>query len=322
MTIDKQGIILSTKEKVLRKLLRAFYLLMDKDNNDSLDLLRHNLLLPHASSVIRHLKKITTCNKMQRIFCRRYTVGTITFQLESKIHIIYLKNLIGYTYSFSEMFNEAVLYFDEATSDILELLGVNDKHYHADLVELMMLSFDELTVPFEQKAIELFIAANVFIHKNLAVFKKVSKDYVLNKYRNANDVEILKSVHKLEKATHLVQEEYDELLRKGYAVQEEMLGSEFLFGLLISILHTFGRRLFYQPDVIDWSLGTTFFPYLVISSKLSKMTYLNDNQVHTEESIEHCTHKKIRKHVKFNRRYSWLTERSEMQAVFIFFCKW
>lgn len=57
MTIDKQGINLSTNEKVLRKLLRAFYLLMDKDNNDSLDIIRHNLLLPHARSVIRHLKK-------------------------------------------------------------------------------------------------------------------------------------------------------------------------------------------------------------------------------------------------------------------------
>lgn len=56
---------------------------------------------------------------------------------------------------------------------------------------------------------------------------------MLNRYRNANDVEILKSVlenHKLEKATHLVQDEYNELLTKGHAVQEEMLGSEFLFG--------------------------------------------------------------------------------------------
>ncbi|CAG2213623.1 unnamed protein product [Mytilus edulis] len=48
--------VLITNEKLLGKLLRAFFLLMDKDNKQKSDLRRHTLLVPHARAVLEKLK--------------------------------------------------------------------------------------------------------------------------------------------------------------------------------------------------------------------------------------------------------------------------
>ncbi|XP_071135814.1 uncharacterized protein [Mytilus edulis] len=53
---EMEAEVLLTNEKLLRKLLRAFFLLMDKDNKHKSDLQRHTLLVPHARAVLEKLK--------------------------------------------------------------------------------------------------------------------------------------------------------------------------------------------------------------------------------------------------------------------------
>ncbi|CAG2188901.1 unnamed protein product [Mytilus edulis] len=147
----------------------------------------------------------------------------------------------------------------------------------------------------------------------------ISKDYVINKYRNANDVKILTSVleiDKLEETTYFVEKEYIELCMKGYAIPEERLGNEFLLSLIVSVFHTFGRRSFYQPDDIDWSLGKIFFSYFAIARKLLYMTNLNDNHLPNTKST---TQYEKSESVQFNGLFTCLTERNEMQSVLSFF---
>ncbi|CAC5386109.1 unnamed protein product [Mytilus coruscus] len=289
---DKQGIIHTSNEKILRKLFRALFMLMDKDNHNPSDLHRHNLLLPHACAVIKHLKKMKISEKDKPNLSP--TQDLLYNQLENDVHVVYVKDIIGYTFSFSEMYYEASSYFDEAKSDLLELLRVNDKKFHNDLLGLTKLISDpyELKILVEEKSKELFHATEEFIREHTLALQTISKDYVLDKYRNRDDVEILKGVlgnhNELEKTTHLVERELNELCMKGYAVPEERLGNEFMLSLLVSVCHTFGRRLFYQPDDIDWSLEST------------KQCEKNEN-------------------MQFNRLSSCLTERSEMQSVLNFF---
>ncbi|XP_052090104.1 uncharacterized protein LOC127726694 [Mytilus californianus] len=317
---DKQGIIHTSNEKILRKLLRALFMLMDKDNHNPSDLHRHTLLLPHACAVIKHLKKMKISEKDKENLSP--TQDLLYNQLENDVHIVYVKDIIGYTFSFSEMYYEASSYFDEAKSDLLELLRVNDKKFHNDLLRLTKLTSDpyELKTLVEEKSRELFHATEEFIREHTLALQTISKDYVLDKYRNRDDVEILKGVlgnHiELEKTTHLVEREFNELCMKGYAVPEERLGNEFMLSLLVSVCHTFGRRLFYQPDDIDWSLGKIFFSYLAIARNLSYMTNLKDNHLPNKESTKQC---EKNENMQFNRLSSCLTERSEMQSVLNFF---
>lgn len=312
---NKKYINHTKNDKILRKLSRAFFLLMDKDTKNQSDVYRHNLLLPHACAVINHLKQIKMNIDVKSDSSLK--VDLQFYQLENAIHVIYIQDIIGYTYSFSEMFNEASSYFDEAKRDLLELLRVNDKEFHNDLLGLTRLTFDpyELKSLVEDKSRELFQATEGFISEHRCALQAISKDYVLNKYRNADDVKILTSVleiDELEKSTYIVEKEYIKLCMRGYAVPAERLVNEFLLSLLISVFHTFGRRLFYQPDAIDWSLGKIFFSYLAIARKLSYMTNLKDNyKLHTE-STEQCEKSEI---LQFNRLFSCLTERSEMQYV-------
>ncbi|XP_063402447.1 uncharacterized protein LOC134686695 [Mytilus trossulus] len=316
---NKQSIIHTSKENILRKLLRAFFLLMDKDNQNPVDLRRHNLILPHACSVIKHLKKNIINEKDKSN--SSLTKDLLYNQLEREVHVVYINDLIGYTLSFNEMYYEASSYFDGAKRNLLKLLRVNDEEFHNDILGFTKLTSDpyELTTLVDEKSIELFQATDEFIRANRLALQTISKDYVFNKYRNANDGKILSSVleiDELEEASYFVEKEYNELCMKGYAIKEERLGGEFMLSLLVSICHTFGRRLFYQADDINWSLGKTFFSYLTIARKLSYMTNLSDNHLPNTGSTKQ--YEKIES-MQLNRLFTCLTERSEMQSILSFF---
>lgn len=123
-------------------------------------------------------------------------------------------------------------------------------------------------------------------------------------------------IDKLEETTYFVEKEYIELCMKGYAIPEERLGNEFLLSLIVSVFQTFGRRSFYQPDDIDWSLGKIFFSYFAIARKLLYMTNLNDNHLPNTKST---TQYEKSESVQFNGLFTCLTERNEMQSVLSFF---
>lgn len=160
---NKQSIIHTSKENILRKLLRAFFLLMDKDNQNPVDLRRHSLILPHASSVIKHLKKNIINEKDKSNLSM--TKDLLYNQLEREVHVVYVTDLIGYTLSFNEMYYEASSYFDEAKRDLLELLRVNDEEFHKDILAFTKLTSDpyELKSLVDQKPRELFQATDELI---------------------------------------------------------------------------------------------------------------------------------------------------------------
>ncbi|CAG2185105.1 unnamed protein product [Mytilus edulis] len=110
--------------------------------------------------------------------------------------------------------------------------------------------------------------------KHLYSVKNVSDDYVINKYRNAEDAKILSRLlekQELAETTHLIKDEYVQLSHRGYAVPLKLISKEFLFELVISVLHTYGRRLFYLPDKKDIQTAQTFLSYLAVAHELSKM---------------------------------------------------
>lgn len=287
-----------THEKLLRKLLRAFFLLMDKDNKQKSDLQRHTLLVPHARVVLEKLKAEMK-NKQEDEPFRN---------LEYVIQVIYLKHIIGYTYSFIEMFSEASEYFEDAKKDLFGLLNL-EKTFQIEFDMLLKADRDLLQQESLvcKKTKELYSAIVDFISNtnHLYSIKNVSEDYVINKYRNAEDVNMLSRLlekHYLEESTHLIKNEYVQLSHSGYAVPLEGLSEEFVFELVISVLHTYGRRLFYLPDKRDIQTAQIFFSYLAVGHELSK--YISENE---DSDIDRLS--------------SVLTERSVIQSVLHFLCR-
>lgn len=75
------------KIELLKKLLRSFFLSLDKDNNNEKDLIRHKALLPHARKVI---DCIETLIKKDR---------TAITGKEFQMHLIFVSDVISYTMS-------------------------------------------------------------------------------------------------------------------------------------------------------------------------------------------------------------------------------
>ncbi|XP_076079735.1 uncharacterized protein LOC143049857 [Mytilus galloprovincialis] len=293
-----------THEQLLRKLLRAFFLLMDKDNKQKSDLQRHTLLVPHARAVLEKLK------------------AEMKDKLEVEpgyvLQLIYLKDIIGYTYSFNEMFSEASEYFEDAKNNLFELLNV-EKSFILDFEKLMVAKWDIVCKHscLTEKTRQLYSVIDEFIKKanHLPSVKHLSEDYVINRYRNAEDVEVLSRLlekQKLAETTHLVKDEYVQLSRRGYAVPLEWLNTEFLFELVISVLHTYGRRLLYFSDNRDIKTAKIFFSYLAVANDLSKM-FIKENQLQNFGSDNGKSNT--------DRLSSVLTERSVIQSVLHWFCK-
>ncbi|XP_052090140.1 uncharacterized protein LOC127726712 [Mytilus californianus] len=304
---EMEAEVLLTNEKLLKKLLRAFFLLMDKDNKHKSDLQRHTLLVPHARAVLEKLKAEMK-GKLE---------GAPFKNVDHILQVIYLKDIIGYTYSFNEMFSEASEYFEDAKKDLFKLLNV-EKTFQVDIEKLVKADCDI----FHQESLvcektkELFSTIVDFINnaKQLPSVKKVSEEYVINKYRNAQDAEVLSRLLKkqeLAETTHLIKDEYVQLSHRGYAVPLEGLSKEFLFELIISVLHTYGRRLFYLPDDRDIQTAKIFFSYLSVANELSKMKYISEN---------HLSFGSEQGKSDIDRLSSVLTERSKIQSVLDFLC--
>lgn len=163
-----------------------------------------------------------------------------------------------------------------------------------------------------EKTEELYTAIVNFISnaKQMSSVKQVSEDYVLNKYRNAQDVGVLSKLlgkQKLSENSHLTKSEYFDLSKKGLAISFELLSEEFVFELVISVLHTYGRRLFYLTDDSDTHTAKLYFSHLCVARKLSEIKYLKE-----KDNEKEC--------LKLNRLSFMLTERSEIQSVIDFPC--
>ncbi|CAC5403782.1 unnamed protein product [Mytilus coruscus] len=157
---------------------------MDKDNKHKSDLQRHTLLVPHARAVLEKLK----AEMKDKLEVEPFK------NLEYFLQVIYLKDIIGYTYSFNEMFSEASEYFEDAKKDLFELLNV-EKTFQVEFDMLLKADCDLLQQESLvcEKTKELYSAIVDFINNAnyLSSVKKVSEDFVINKYRNAEDVKIL-----------------------------------------------------------------------------------------------------------------------------------
>ncbi|VDI74037.1 Hypothetical predicted protein [Mytilus galloprovincialis] len=206
------------------------------------------------------------------------------------------------------MFSEASEYFEDAKKDLFGLLNV-EKIFQIEFDILLkadcnLIQHESLVC---EKTKELYSSIVDFINntKHLYSVQNVSEDYVINKYRNADDVKILSRLlekQELAETTHLIKDEYVQLSHRGYAVPLEWLSKEFLFELVISILHTYGRRLFYLSDKRDIQTAQIFFSYLAVAHELSKMV----------TGIENSDK---------DRLSSVLTERSVIQSVLNFLCR-
>ncbi|XP_052087243.1 uncharacterized protein LOC127724345 [Mytilus californianus] len=255
---------LQTRERnLLKQLLRAFMYVMDKDNRSKIDFKRNKMMVQHARSALIHADELFKKDQSLR------------HDLEFLMSVIYVHDLVGYTYNFDGILNVAAHHSDMAKSYCFVLLNVEQVAFENDLKDQCrrVESIDQLDRFCKEKAKHLFDEMKSVASGNADKFINFAKYYILEKYRAEDDISALSKIleNDLERETRLNESEFETLRHKGYAVPLEDMTRLFLYELLLSTFYTHGRRIFYLITPVDVIKARTFCSYLYISYHLAQM---------------------------------------------------
>ncbi|CAC5402499.1 unnamed protein product [Mytilus coruscus] len=238
--------IYSSKKELVEKLLGSVFLLMDKDNGSRNSLRHHTLLLPHARAVIYHLNDYIS-DKTPNV-----TSNVCLENTELIVKMIYMNDLVGFISSYSETCTFSHLYFEQTKCFLFQILNLDVEKFNAEVNASCesLTSVESMTKVAIQCSLPICKAILNFVQNKdqMQVLQKVAKEYLLNKNRNAADVELLKCKlrkQNLERRTKVTEDEYKQLSKEGYAIPEYLLGAFFLYEIVTSFLYTYGRLMFY-----------------------------------------------------------------------------
>lgn len=277
-----------SKKELVEKLLGSFFLLMDKDNESRHSFKHHTLLLPHARAVINHLNAYIN-EKNTNV-----TSNVCLQNTELIVKIIYMNDLVGFISSYSETCTFSHLYFEQAKCFLFQMLNLDVEKFNAEITASCesLTDIESMTKVAMQCASPICKAILNFVQNKdqMQVLQKVAKEYLLNKNRNAADVELLKCKLRktnLERRTKLTEDEYKQLSKEGNAIPEYLLGAFFLYEIVTSFLYTYGRLMFYLPGSSKPEEARSFCLYLYIAQRLHAC--LCNNQYGSNLEMEQCS---------------------------------
>ncbi|VDI78804.1 Hypothetical predicted protein [Mytilus galloprovincialis] len=264
---EQQKEVLNTKFQtqdriLLKQLLRAFMHVMDKDNRSKTDFRRNKMMVQHARSALIHADELFKKDKILRQ------------DLEFLMSVIYVHDLVGYTYNFDGILNVAAHHSDMAKSYCFVLLNVDQEAFENDLKDECgrVESIDMLDRFCQEKAKHLFDKMKCMASDNAVKLENFAKCYILEKYRAEDDISALSKIleNDLKRETRLNERELETLCHKGYAVPLKDMTHLFLYELLLSTFYTHGRRIFYLITPVDVIKARIFCSYLYISYHLAQ----------------------------------------------------
>ncbi|CAG2231881.1 unnamed protein product [Mytilus edulis] len=142
---------------------------MDKDNRSKLDFKRNKMMVQHARSALIHADELFKKDK------------TLRHDLEFLMSVIYVHDLVGYTYNFDGILNVAAHHSDMAKSYCFVLLNVDQAAFENDLKDKCgrVESIDQLDRFCKEKAKHLFDQMNSVASGNATEIENFAKSYIL-----------------------------------------------------------------------------------------------------------------------------------------------
>ncbi|XP_076076850.1 uncharacterized protein LOC143047605 isoform X1 [Mytilus galloprovincialis] len=250
------------KAKLIKNILTALMWLMDKDNYDTNDYDRNYRLLPHAISVLQHVKKLKAENL--NLLC----------DFESNVLLAYVYDIVGYTYNFFGILKNAGEHSTAAKEACFAIIGISEEDIEKQVRKRCChddhhrtwetFAEEEADIIFKQ------IKAQIGDHEKNALLCKMAKQFALNKYRGQDHLKKLELYleAELEEEYRLTEKEYNALCKQHLALPEDQLGGIFLFELVLQVFYTYGRRIFYLGDAFDKDLARSFAHSLFLAKAL------------------------------------------------------
>lgn len=249
---------------LLKQLLKAFMYVMDKDNRSYVDLSRNKIVVHHAKSVLHHADKLASKDLSWRS------------DIEFLLSLVYVHDLVGYTYNFDNVLNLAADHSNKAKEYVFVILKLDESEFGNELeAECRKIeNVAQLDTYCKEKAMTIFEAMKRVVNENSEILKRVAQRFILNKHRVEDDILALSEILKndLEREKQLNDDEYEALSKLKYAVPLEDMKYLFLYELVFSTLYTHGRRLFYLIEPVNRIRARIFCGYLYISHHISRLT--------------------------------------------------
>lgn len=250
------------KIRLLKNVLKALMWLLDKDNIHDKDYKRNHDLLPHAILVIRHYEIL------------KKEVPELSKDFELNILVAYVYDLVGYTYNFFGMLKNAGEHSTAAKRSCFAIVGIEEDQIEELASKTCVRDENyETWEKFAKREAEIVFEKlkNVIsVPANMELLKKMALDYNLNTYRGQEHIELLQGYlgHNLENECTLTKVEYDHLCKNHLAISaDNHLGELFLYELFIQVFYTFGRRIFYLGDHVDYKTARDFAHALFLAKE-------------------------------------------------------
>ncbi|XP_071135026.1 uncharacterized protein [Mytilus edulis] len=250
------------KVRLLKKVLKALMWLLDKDNIHEKDYKRNHDLLPHAILVIRHYETL------------KKEVPQLSKDFELNVLAAYVYDLVGYTYNFFGMLKNAGEHSTAAKRSCFAITGIEEDQIE-ELVSKTCVRNEnyETWEKFAKREAEIVfekLKNIISVPANMELLKKMALDYNLNTYRSREHIELLQGYlgNNLENECTLTKVEYDHLCKNHLAIPAaNHLGELFLYELFIQVFYTFGRRIFYLGDHVDYKTARDFAHALFLAKE-------------------------------------------------------
>ncbi|CAC5419032.1 unnamed protein product [Mytilus coruscus] len=252
------------KAKLIKNILTALMWLMDKDNYNPIDYDRNYRLLPHAISVLQHVKKLRAENR--NLLC----------DFESNVLLAYVYDIVGYTYNFFGILKNAGEHSTAAKEACFAIIGISEEEIEKQVMQRCCRNDHHRTWEkfAEEEADIIFKQIKVQICDNdkHALLCKMAKQVALNKYRGQDHIKKLEEYleDELEEEYRLTEREYKDLCKQHLALPEDQIGGIFLFELVLQVFYTYGRRIFYLGDAFQKDVARSFTHSLFLAKALGQ----------------------------------------------------
>lgn len=253
------------KSKLIKQLVWAFNLLLNKDVFLNRDLLRQQMMLPHLRSVLKHTEK--------RLFSEN---------LENQMLLIFLNDLAGYAHNFGGLMKIAGEFSEKAKQLCLGVLEESEEKINEKISEELKCRLENGHISDKEtmSVFEQFTTQKAkYIHKKLIKIAELKKDilkdfvpkFITTRYRVPDNIHLVEEyLEETESTMCLTEEEYKCLTEKEMAVPYDVMVKTFLSELFMAVFYNYGRRLFYIDAIKEKTLAKIFFEYLFIAKELGQ----------------------------------------------------
>lgn len=161
---------------MLKALLLAVVCLIHKDNRIKTDFERHTYLLPYAESILNRTRELleNTDEAKTKQFM------DISFYLS----LLYVSDIVGYTYDFDEMYHFGEDYFNIAESYLIKMVGLSMPMYCS--------SAEDIQIKANETASQLHQKLTNIYNQNQHMIDTVGQWYVIKKHRPKEELEIVR----------------------------------------------------------------------------------------------------------------------------------